>query len=61
MYQFGAINIQDAIDALSKSKRTVQRRLMELVEKGILKIERQGPTTKYVLISEKEKHSSKLR
>lgn len=49
VYQFGSMTIQEAIDALSIPKRTVQRRLMELVEKNILKVENQGPATRYVL------------
>jgi len=48
-YQFGAITIQDAIDVLSLPKRTAQRRLMDLVEKGILKVDGQGPATRYIL------------
>ncbi len=49
VYQFGSITIQDAIDALTIPKRTTQRRLMELVEKSILRVEGNGPATRYVL------------
>lgn len=53
VYQFGSITIQEAIAATATSKRTTQRRLIDLVEKNILRIEGQGPTTHYVLESNK--------
>jgi Fic family protein len=49
LYQFGAITIGEASAVLSTPKRTTQRRLMKLVEKNILSIEGQGPSTRYVL------------
>ncbi len=51
VYQFGAITITEAIDILSAPKRTSQRRLMGLVDKNILTIKDQGPSTRYVLHS----------
>lgn len=50
IYQFGSINISEAIDILSITRRTAQRRLINLVENSILKIEGKGPATKYLLI-----------
>jgi Fic family protein len=49
VYQFGAITVEEATAILATSKRTTQRRLMELVAKDILLIEGQGPATRYVL------------
>lgn len=45
------LRFRATVQALSASKRTTQRRLMELVEKRILRIEGQGPATRYVLQS----------
>jgi Fic family protein len=55
-YQFRSISIQEAMDVLLLPKRTVQRRLMELVEKEILTIEGQGPSTHYILKSKRKKN-----
>lgn len=55
VYQFGAITIQEAIGVLQMPKRTVQRRLMELVNKKILTIEGQGPATQYVMSAKTKK------
>jgi predicted HTH transcriptional regulator len=49
VYQFGSINLTEAEEILTISKRTTQRRLMSLVEKQILKVEGKGPGTRYVL------------
>ncbi len=57
VYQFGEITIQEAVAILSLPKRTVQRRLMELVEKNILTTQGQGPATRYVLKRQKLRHS----
>ena len=47
--QFGAITLADAQDILiGVSRRTVQRKLMKLVDSGYLIIERNGPSTRYV-------------
>ena len=49
VYQFGSITAKEAVDILSTPKRTTQRRLMNLVAENILRIEGQGPATRYVL------------
>lgn len=51
VYQFGSMTIEEAIEILSVSRRTTQRRLMELVEKKIFTTKGQGPATRYVLHS----------
>jgi len=51
VYEFSSINVRGAMDILSASKRTVQRRLTTLVENDILKVEGKGPSTKYLLIT----------
>jgi Fic family protein len=51
VYKFGSIDLSEAEDILSTTKRTTQRRLMSLVEKQILEIVGKGPATKYILIS----------
>lgn len=51
VYQFGSINLSEAEDILSAARRTIQRRLMSLVDKQILKVVGKGPATEYVLIS----------
>ncbi len=47
VYQFGSISIQEALEILTVPKRTAQRRLSELVEKGVLLMSESGPATKY--------------
>jgi predicted HTH transcriptional regulator len=49
VYRFDSIKISEAVDILSTSKRTAQRRLMALVDKQILSIQGKGPATEYVL------------
>lgn len=48
-HQFGAIKAADVVDILKIPKRTAQRRLQELVEKGILHRINLGPASKYIL------------
>ena len=48
-YQFKSISLEEAIVATRATRRTVQRRLSNLVDKEILRIERMGPATKYLL------------
>ena len=49
VYEFGSITIAEAVLVLRTSKRTTQRRLMSLVNNGVLKIEGKGPAVKYLL------------
>lgn len=49
VYQFGSISIKEALEILRLPKRSIQRRLIGLVEKGILQMEGEGPATKYVM------------
>lgn len=49
IYQFGSISTKEAIAVLSLPKRTIQRRLMELVQKDILTVAGQGPSVRYHL------------
>ena len=53
IYEFGSINVREAIDILSTTKRTAQRRLSGLVESNTLKVLGKGPATKYLLESKK--------
>ena len=53
VYQFKSITITEALDILPTTKRTIQRRLISLVEKNILNIEGKGPSTKYILATKK--------
>lgn len=53
VYQFGSINVTEANEILSTTKRTTQRRLMGLVDKNILAVKGKGPATNYVLVSGK--------
>ncbi len=53
-YQFKSISLEEAIAATSASRRTIQRRLGGLIDKGILQTEGQGPSTKYVLPSKRK-------
>lgn len=53
IYEFGTINVMEAEDILSSSKRTTQRRLISLVKNNILRIEGKGPATKYMLAKSK--------
>lgn len=51
VYQFGSINVAEANEILSTTKRTTQRRLKGLVDKKILAVEGKGPATTYILAS----------
>ncbi len=51
VYQFKSINIEEALTVTQAKKRTTQRRLNNLVENKILKIEGKGPSTTYVLFN----------
>lgn len=51
VYQFDSINVTEANEILSTTKRTTQRRLMGLVDKKILTVKGKGPATTYVLVS----------
>ncbi|MBU0546546.1 hypothetical protein KKA13_04845 [Patescibacteria group bacterium] len=51
VYEFGSINVNEAISILSATKRTTQRRLIGLVKNNILQVNGRGPATKYLLIS----------
>ncbi len=53
VYEFGSINISEAIEFLRATRRTVQRRLTNLVDNNILKVEGKGPATKYLLNNKK--------
>lgn len=55
VYQFRSINLAEAEEVLSTARRTTQRRLMNVVDKKILKITGKGPATKYILHSAKSK------
>ena len=48
VHQFGSVSIAEAMEIVQVSKRTTQRRLMNLVEKNVLKVEGLGPATRYV-------------
>jgi Fic family protein len=48
-HQFGSITVKEAMTALNLPQRTALRRLAALVEKRILKMEKAGPATKYVM------------
>ncbi len=48
-YQFGSVTVKEAVEMLSVPKRTTQRRLIGLVEKGILIMKGEGPATQYIL------------
>ena len=50
-YQFKSISLEEAIAATGATRRTVQRRLSNLVDKEILQIEGMGPSTRYRLKS----------
>ena len=49
LYQFKSISLEEAITATGATRRTVQRRLKNLVDKNLLKIEGKGPSTEYLL------------
>lgn len=49
IHQFGSISIKEAVEILRIPKRSIQRRLISLVEKRILKMEGEGPATRYVM------------
>lgn len=49
VHQFGSISIKEAVEILQISKRSIQRRLIGLVDKNILKIEGEGPATRYTM------------
>ena len=49
--QFGQIKLEDSLDVLRLSPRTVQRRLKILVDKKILKKQAKGKNTYYILRS----------
>lgn len=49
VYQFKSISLEDAIIATGATRRTVQRRLSNLVDKKILRIKGKGPATEYQL------------
>lgn len=53
VYQFKSISLEEAIVATGATKRTVQRRLSNLVDKKILKTKGRGPSTEYQLASKK--------
>lgn len=48
-HQFGSITIKEAMAALKLSQRTALRRLATLADKRILKMEGEGPATRYVM------------
>ena len=48
--QFGSVDLSEAMEILPEaSKRTVQRKLKELVTDGYLEMSGNGPSTKYIL------------
>lgn len=47
--RFGQINLSEALDILQVPERTIQRRLKNLIDKNILKIEGKGKNTIYKL------------
>jgi len=49
VHQFGSVTVTEATGILNIPKRTVQRRLMGLVDKHILRMEKEGPATRYVM------------
>lgn len=49
VYEFGSITIREATEVVSTTKRTAQRRLNDLVQNSILRIEGKGPATRYLL------------
>jgi Fic family protein len=49
-HQFGSITIKETMTVLNLPQRTALRRLAFLVEKHILKMEGEGPATKYVMV-----------
>jgi Fic family protein len=53
VYQFKSISLEDAIIVTGATRRTVQRRLNNLVDKKILKIKGRGPATEYELAAKK--------
>lgn len=50
-YQFGSVTVKEAVEMLSVPRRTTQRRLIGLVEKGVLIMKGEGPATQYILQS----------
>lgn len=48
-YQFKSISLDEAITATGATRRTTQRRLRKLVERGVLRTEGFGPATRYYL------------
>lgn len=52
IYEFGSINVSEAIEIVSTPRRTVQRRLTGLVGNNILKLSGKGPAARYLLKSE---------
>lgn len=53
-HQFGSITTNDAVDVLGTPKRTAQRRLEDLIRKGLLIAGGKGRATKYTLAFGKE-------
>ncbi|NCS98089.1 MAG: Fic family protein [Candidatus Pacebacteria bacterium] len=53
VYQFKSISLEDAVIATGATRRTVQRRLSNLVDKMILEVKGKGPATEYHLASRK--------
>lgn len=53
VYQFKAISLEEAVVATGATRRTVQRRLKNLVDKKILKTQGRGPSTEYQLTSKR--------
>lgn len=52
VYQFKSISLEEAISVTGATRRTVQRRLSNLVGLGILIVKGKGPATEYRLLSE---------
>lgn len=53
VYQFKSISLEEAIAVTGSARRTIQRRLSNLVDKKILRTKGKGPITEYLLTTKK--------